>query len=78
MPGRSIALGWLYQTESGNYWHEGATAAYSSYAFFNPKGDYAAVVLLNTSPGVNGWFVVRLGRHISQRLAGKPAISLAN
>jgi len=34
----------------GNYWHNGATAAYSSYAFFNPKGDYAAVVLLNTSP----------------------------
>jgi CubicO group peptidase (beta-lactamase class C family) len=76
-PGRSIAFGWLYQTESGNYWHEGATAAHSSYAFFNPRGDYAAVVLLNTSPGVRGWFVVRLGRHISQRLAGEPAVSLA-
>jgi CubicO group peptidase (beta-lactamase class C family) len=77
-PGMHIALGWLYQEETGNYWHNGATAAYSSYAFFNPKGDYAAVVLLNTSPGVNGSFVEVLGRHISQRLAGKPAISLSN
>ena len=77
-PGMRIALGWLYQEETGNYWHNGATAAYSSYAFFNPKGDYAAVVLLNTSPGVNGSFVEVLGRHICQRLAGKPAISLAN
>jgi CubicO group peptidase (beta-lactamase class C family) len=75
-PGMRIALGWLYQTETGNYWHNGATAAYSSYVFFNPKGDYAAVVLLNASPGVNGSFVEVLGRHISQRLAGKPAISL--
>jgi CubicO group peptidase (beta-lactamase class C family) len=75
-PGMRIALGWLYQEETGNYWHNGATAAYSSYAFFNPKGDYAAVVLLNVSPGVNGSFVEVLGRHISQRLAGKPAISL--
>jgi CubicO group peptidase (beta-lactamase class C family) len=76
-PGMQIALGWLYQTETGNYWHNGATAAYSAYAFFNPKGDYAAVVLLNASPGYRGSFVELLGRHISQRLAGKPAISLA-
>jgi CubicO group peptidase (beta-lactamase class C family) len=75
-PGMQIALGWLYQTETGNYWHNGATAAYSSYAFFNPKGDYAAVVLLNTSPGVDGSFVENLGRHVYQRLAGKPALSL--
>jgi D-alanyl-D-alanine-carboxypeptidase/D-alanyl-D-alanine-endopeptidase len=74
--GMRIALGWLYQPETGNYWHNGATAAYSSYAFFNPAGDYAAVVLLNGSPGVHGSFVELLGRHISQRLAGKPAISL--
>jgi CubicO group peptidase (beta-lactamase class C family) len=74
--GMGLALGWLYQPETGNYWHNGATAAYSSYAFFNRKGDYAAVVLLNGSPGVNGSFVENLGRHISQRLAGKPALSL--
>lgn len=75
-PGMRIALGWLYESETGNYWHNGATAAYSGYAFFNPKGDYAAVVLLNGSPGVNGSFVENLGRHVSQRLAGKPAITL--
>jgi CubicO group peptidase (beta-lactamase class C family) len=72
-----IALGWLYQADTGNYWHNGATAAHSSYAFFNPAGDYAAVVLLNASPGLEGSFAEQLGRHISQRLAGKPAISLA-
>jgi hypothetical protein len=69
-------MGWLYQKETGKFWHNGATAAYSSYAFFNPKGDYAVIVLLNGSPGVNGAFVENLGRHIGQRLAGQPAISL--
>jgi serine-type D-Ala-D-Ala carboxypeptidase/endopeptidase len=77
-PGMRIALGWLYETETGNYWHNGATGGHSSYTFFNPAGDYAAVVLLNTSPGAKGAFVERLGKHISQRLAGKPAISLGD
>jgi D-alanyl-D-alanine-carboxypeptidase/D-alanyl-D-alanine-endopeptidase len=75
-PGIDIAIGWLYQAETGNYWHSGATAAYSAYAFMNPKGDFAAVLLLNGSPGVNGSFVENLGRHVYQRLAGKPALSL--
>ena len=74
--GMQITMGWLYEATTGNFWHNGATAAYSSYAFFNRTGDYAAVVLLNGSPGVNGSFVENLGRHISQRLAGKPALSL--
>ena len=74
--GMRIALGWLYQEETGNYWHNGATAAHSAYAFFNPAGDYAAVVLLDASPGLEGSFAEQLGRHISQRLAGKPAISI--
>jgi len=78
MPGTRIALAWLYEAETGNYWHNGATGGYSSFAIFNPKGDYAAVVLVNTSVGKNGSFADRLGQHISQRLAGKPAISLAN
>jgi CubicO group peptidase (beta-lactamase class C family) len=78
MPGTRIALAWLFVTESGSYWHNGATGGYSSFAFFNPQGDYAAVVLLNTSIGGNGSFADRLGLHIGQRLAGKPAISLAN
>jgi CubicO group peptidase (beta-lactamase class C family) len=77
-PGTRIALAWLFESESGNYWHNGATGGYSSYAFFNPKGDYAAVVLLNTSITNTGSFADRVGRHISQRLIGKAAISLAN
>ena len=74
LPGTSIALAWLYETETGNYWHNGGTGGYSAYSFFNPKGDYAVVVLLNTAPD---GFMDRLGQHISQRLAGKPAITLA-
>jgi hypothetical protein len=74
--GMDLSLGWLYQRETGNYWRNGATAAHSAYCFFNPRGDFAAVVLYNTSPGVNGSFVEVLGRHVYQRLAGKPAISL--
>lgn len=77
-PGTRIALAWLHETESGNYWHNGATGGYSAYAFFNPKGDYAAVVLVNTSIGSKGSFADRLGQHISQRLAGKQAISLGD
>jgi serine-type D-Ala-D-Ala carboxypeptidase/endopeptidase len=72
-----IALGWFYESQTGNYWHNGATAAHSVYVFFNPQRNYAAAVLLNTSPGAKGAFVERLGQHISQRLTGKPAISLA-
>lgn len=78
LPGTSTVFAWCYETESGNYWHNGATGGYSSYAFFNPKGDYAAVVLFNTSIGSTGSFADRLGQHISQRLAGNPAISLNN
>jgi D-alanyl-D-alanine-carboxypeptidase/D-alanyl-D-alanine-endopeptidase len=76
--GTRMALGWLYDEEIGEYWHNGATGGYSSYAFFNPKGDYAAIVLLNASPGADGVFVDRLGKHISERLAGKPATSLTH
>lgn len=72
-----IAFAWLYDTETGDYWHNGATGGFSAYAFFNPKRDYAAVVLLNSCPGENSVFVDRLALHIGQRLAGKPAISLA-
>jgi CubicO group peptidase (beta-lactamase class C family) len=75
--GQRIAFAWHYEPETGNYWHNGATGGYSSYAFFNPKAGCAAVVLLNTSIGQGGSFADRLGRHIAQRLAGKPAISLA-
>lgn len=78
MPGMRIALAWLFVDKTGDYWHNGATGGYSSYAFFNPKADYAAVVLFNTTLGSTGSFADRLGEHISERLAGRPAISLAN
>jgi D-alanyl-D-alanine-carboxypeptidase/D-alanyl-D-alanine-endopeptidase len=76
-PSMKIALAWLWEPGSGNYWHNGGTGGYTSYAFFNPKGDYAAVVLFNTTLDPEGSFADRLGEHISERMAGKPAISLA-
>jgi CubicO group peptidase (beta-lactamase class C family) len=72
LPGMKIGLAWLFDTKTGNYWHNGGTGGYSSYAFFNPKEDYAAVVLLNTQSS----FADHLGEHIFERLSGKPAISL--
>jgi len=76
--GMRIALAWLYVQDSGDYWHNGATGGYSSFGFFNPKGDYAAVVLYNTSISERGSFADKVGEHLSERLAGKPAISLGN
>ncbi len=73
-PGMRIAFAWLYNTTTGNYWHNGGTGGYTSYAFFNPKSDDAAVVLSNTSSR----FADLLGEHIGERLSGKPAISLSN
>jgi CubicO group peptidase (beta-lactamase class C family) len=77
MPGMRIALAWFFVSGTGDYWHNGATGGYSSYAFFNLRADYAAVVLFNTTVGSSDSFADRLGQHISQRLAGKPPISLA-
>jgi len=74
--GTRIALGWLFETETGNYWYNGATGGYSASVLFNPKDDFAAVVLFNTAPGKKNALVDRICKHISQRLAGKPAISL--
>ncbi len=76
--GMGVTMGWLLENKTGNYWHNGATAAYSSYAFFNPTQNFAAIVLLNTSPGVNGSFAEVLGRHVYQRLSGQAALSLGN
>jgi CubicO group peptidase (beta-lactamase class C family) len=73
--GMQIALAWLYRPDAGIYWHNGAIAGFSSYAFFHPKGDYAAVVLLNNGPALLASTEL-IGEHIGQRLAGQPAISL--
>ena len=77
-PGMQIAFNWLYVTADGTYWHNGGTGGYSSYAFFNPKGDYAGVVLLNTTVSGTGSFADLVGHHLEQRLTGKPAISLGD
>lgn len=75
--GGKIALAWFFYPRTGGYWHNGGTAGYSSYAFFNPQEDYAVIVLLNTAAG-NYSFADRLGEHISERLAGKQVVSLAD
>jgi CubicO group peptidase (beta-lactamase class C family) len=72
-PGASIALSWIYN--GGTYWHNGATAGYTSYALFNPAHDYAVVVLTNVGPDLLGFATV-LGDHTRQRLTGERAISL--
>ena len=76
--GQKIGLAWHYIPETGTYWHNGATGGYSAYAFFNPEGDYAGVVLLNETLEQKGSFADRIGEHLVERLAGKPAIDLAN
>ena len=75
MPGMKVGLAWLFETKTGIFWHNGATGGYSSYVFFNPKEDFAAVVLFNTTIG-GSLDADRLGEHIKERLGGKPAISL--
>ena len=72
-----IALGWLYDPESGRYWFDGATNGFSAYAFFDPKRDCAAVVLMNTAPDPRGSFVERLAEYIRERFSGEKAISLS-
>ncbi len=73
--GAQIALAWLYYTHSGAYQHGGATAGFTSHAFFDPRADCAAVVLMNSGP--NPLLSPELiGEHIRQRLTGEPAISL--
>jgi len=75
-PGTHIALNWLRVDATGTYWHNGATGGYSSFASFNPAQDLAIVVLSNTTVGADR-FTDKLGAHISQRLNGKEAVSLA-
>jgi CubicO group peptidase (beta-lactamase class C family) len=75
-PGTWIALAWYYNLDTGAFEHNGATGGYTSYATFSPRGDYAAVVLLNTLSFAG--FADRLGEHIRGRLAGQPPMSLVN
>jgi CubicO group peptidase (beta-lactamase class C family) len=75
--GTRIAFAWFYQEKRHEYWHNGGTGGYSSYAFFNPQGNYAGIVLLNRGPGP-GELADLLGQHLSQRLAGEPAITVGD
>jgi D-alanyl-D-alanine-carboxypeptidase/D-alanyl-D-alanine-endopeptidase len=75
-PAMKIGFAWLFLTDTGAYWHDGGTGGFSSYALFNPKEDYALVVLFNTAAGARGSFANLAGDHIAARLGGKPAISL--
>ena len=74
-PGNQIALAWVYEEDTGTYWHNGAISGYYSYAFFNPQSGYAGVVLTNELTSSLSFL---LPLHIRQRLAGGPAISLAS
>jgi CubicO group peptidase (beta-lactamase class C family) len=74
--GMHIALNWFHFDGTGAFWHNGATGGHSAYALFDTEKDYALVVLSNTSVGEDT-FADDLGRHIAQRLDGRPAVSLA-
>ena len=69
----SIALSWVHTGEI--YWHNGATAGYTSHASFSPEGDYAVIVLTNAGPELFGIADV-LAEHTRERLTGQRAISL--
>jgi len=73
--GMQIGLAWVYKLDAGVYWHNGATPGFTSHAFFYPKGDYGAVILLNNGPNpLAASFLI--AEHIRQRLSGQPAVSL--
>ncbi len=73
--GQQIALAWAYAADSGTYWHNGATAGFTSHAFFDPRADYAAVVLMNSGPNTL-LSPDAIAEHIEERLSGQPAVSL--
>jgi CubicO group peptidase (beta-lactamase class C family) len=76
-PGLKIAFAWLYNPETHNYWHNGGTGGYSSFAFFNPTAGYAGVVLVNRTVSPRANVADLIGEHIVQRFAGEPAISFS-
>ena len=74
-PGMHIALNWMRIDDTGAYWHNGATGGFSSFAMFDPANDFAVVVLANRSIE-EGTLADDIGKHVVQRLTGKPAASL--
>lgn len=66
------AFGWEYDPKTGDYRHGGLTGGYTTYAFFNRRGGYAAIVLTNAGSDP---FANLLGARISQLFSGRPANS---
>jgi hypothetical protein len=76
-PGMRIGLAWIYTNGTHVYWHNGAVDGYTSYAFFDPQSDYAAIVLINNGP--NGASLAdRIGELVRQRLAAEPTMPLGS
>ncbi|MBV8762602.1 MAG: beta-lactamase family protein [Deltaproteobacteria bacterium] len=72
MPGMHIAFNWFRIDATGEYWHNGATGGFSSYALFDPDKDFAVVVLVNR--GIDdGMLADNIGTHVAARLAGRLA-----
>ena len=74
-PGMHIALNWFRIDQTGSYWHNGGTGGFSSFALFDPDKDFAVVVLVNRSID-DGMLADDIGKHIVQRITGKPAPSI--
>jgi CubicO group peptidase (beta-lactamase class C family) len=74
-PGRRVAIAWFYNSATGVYSHDGFISGYTSLAFFHPRDDDAAVVLVNQGPGPVALSAL-LGEHIHQRMDGTPAVAL--
>jgi D-alanyl-D-alanine-carboxypeptidase/D-alanyl-D-alanine-endopeptidase len=70
LPGMHISFAWLHEDSTGTYWLNGATGGYTSFVCFNPRKDYAVVVLFNRTIGSRGSLADWIGQYLSSRLAG--------
>ena len=73
--GGEIGLAWMYIPNEGVYAHNGGTGGFSSDVRFDPRRDFAAVVLMNT-PALPFPFVSFLAEHVHARFSGNAALSL--
>jgi serine-type D-Ala-D-Ala carboxypeptidase/endopeptidase len=69
-----LAYGWEYDPRTGDYSHAGLTGGYTTYAFFNHTGGYAAIVLTNAGSDP---FANLVASRISQAFSGRAANPLA-
>jgi D-alanyl-D-alanine-carboxypeptidase/D-alanyl-D-alanine-endopeptidase len=74
--GMHIALNWFRVDETGSYWHNGGTGGHSSFAVFVPAKKVAVIVLCNRSVD-DRTFADDIGKHIVQRLTGRPAMTVS-